>query len=55
MNRHITFIFLALLLTVSTQAQKRISREYDNVSLSDALSGLAEQQTLLIWLSGAGS
>ena len=45
MNRHITLIFLALLLTVSTQAQKRISHEYNNVSLSDALSGLAEQQT----------
>ena len=36
---------LALLLTVSIQAQKRISREYNNVSLSDALNGLAEQQT----------
>ena len=45
MNRQITLIFLALLLTVSTQAQKRISHEYNNVSLSDALSGLAEQQT----------
>ncbi|MBR4924889.1 MAG: TonB-dependent receptor [Prevotella sp.] len=45
MNRQITLIFLALLLTVSTQAQKRISREYNNVSISDALNGLAEQQT----------
>ena len=45
MIRHITLLFLALLLTVSTQAQKRISHEYNNVSLSDALSGLAEQQT----------
>ena len=45
MNRHITLIFLALLLTVSTQAQKRISREYNNVSLSEVLSQLAEQQT----------
>ena len=45
MNRHITLIFLVLLLTVSTLAQKRISHEYNNVSLSDALSGLAEQQT----------
>ncbi len=44
MNRYITLI-LALLLTVSTQAQKRISREYNNVSLSDALNQLAEQQT----------
>ena len=44
MNRYMTLI-LALLLTVSTQAQKRISREYNNVSLSDALNQLAEQQT----------
>ena len=44
MNRYITLI-LALLLTVSMQAQKRISREYNNVSLSDALNQLAEQQT----------
>ena len=44
MNRYITLI-LALLLTVSTQAQKRISREYNNVSLSDALRQLSEQQT----------
>ena len=36
---------LTLLLTVSMQAQKRISREYNNVSLSDALNQLAEQQT----------
>ena len=44
MDRYITLI-LALLLTVSTQAQKRISREYNNVSLSDALKQLSEQQT----------
>ena len=55
MNRYITLI-LALLLIVSTQAQrlrvgehssgmKRISREYNNVSLSDALKQLSEQQT----------
>jgi hypothetical protein len=44
MNRYITLI-LALLLTVSTQAQKRISREYHNVPLSDALKQLSEQQT----------
>ena len=44
MNRYITLI-LALLLTVSTQAQKRISHEYNNVSLSDALRQLSEQQT----------
>lgn len=43
MNRYMTFI-LSLMLTVSTQAQRRISREYNNVSLSDALSELAEQQ-----------
>ena len=45
MNRYITLIILALLLTISTQAQKRISREYHNVSLSDALKQLSEQQT----------
>ena len=45
MNRYIVLLLLALLLTVSTQAQKRISREYNNVSISDALNGLAEQQT----------
>ena len=44
MNRYMTLI-LALLLTVSTQAQKRISREYNNVPLSEALNQLAEQQT----------
>ena len=44
MNRYITLI-LALLLTISAQAQKRISREYNNVSLSDALRQLSEQQT----------
>ena len=45
MNRHIILTILTLLLTVSTQAQKRISREYHNVSLSDALRQLSEQQT----------
>ena len=56
MNRRIALIFLALLLTVSMQAQKlrtgqhskgvkRISRVYHDVSLSDALSELAKQQT----------
>ena len=40
-----TIVILALLLTVSIQAQKRISCEYDNVSLSDALRQLSEQQT----------
>lgn len=44
MKRYINLI-LTLLLTVSMQAQKRISREYNNVSLSDALNQLAEQQT----------
>ena len=45
MNRYIILIILALLLTVSTQAQRRISHEYNNVSLSDALRQLSEQQT----------
>ena len=45
MNRNIVLILLALLLTVSTRAQKHISREYNNVSISDVLNGLAEQQT----------
>ena len=45
MNRYFVLLLFALLLTVSTQAQKRISREYNNVSISDALNGLAEQQT----------
>ena len=45
MNRHVTLIILVLLLSISTQAQKRISREYNNVSLSDALKQLSEQQT----------
>ena len=44
MNRYIA-ITLALLLTISIQAQRRISRQYNNVSLSDALKQLAEQQT----------
>ncbi len=44
MNRYIA-ITLFLLLTISIQAQRRISREYNNVSLSDALKQLAEQQT----------
>ena len=44
MKRTITFIMLSLLLSVSMQAQ-RITQSYNNVSLSDALSQLAEQQT----------
>ena len=55
MYRYMT-LFLVLLLTVSSQAQrlrvgehssgmKGISRVYNNVSLSDALTQLAEQQT----------
>ena len=44
MNRYIA-ITLFLLLTISIQAQRRISREYKNVSLSEALKQLAEQQT----------
>ena len=45
MNRYITLFIFALLLTVSTQAQKHISYKYNNVSLSDALSQLAKDQT----------
>ena len=45
MKRTITFIMLSLLLSVNMHAQRRISRQYNNVSLSDALSQLAEQQT----------
>ena len=45
MKRTITLIMLTLLLSVNMQAQKRISHQYNNVSLSDALSQLAEQQT----------
>ena len=44
MNRYNTLIILALLV-VSTPAQKRISRDFHNVSLSDALRQLSEQQT----------
>ena len=44
MKRYITLILLALILTASTHAQKRISHEYNNVSLSDALRQLGEQQ-----------
>ena len=44
MNRFIA-ITLALLLTISIQAQRRISRQYNNVSISVALKQLAEQQT----------
>ena len=44
MNRFITLIILALLV-VSTPAQKRISRDFHNVSLSDALRQLSEEQT----------
>ncbi len=36
---------LSLLLSVNMHAQRRISRQYNNVSLSDALSQLAEQQS----------
>ena len=44
MNRYV-FTLFALLLSVSIQAQKRISQEYNDVSLSDALNQLAAQQT----------
>lgn len=45
MNRFITLLLCALLLTVSTQAQKHFSHNYNNVSLADALSMLAKQQS----------
>ena len=45
MIRTITLIMLFLLPSINMHAQKRISRQYHDVSLSDALSGLAEQQT----------
>ena len=50
MNRYIALIFSALLLAVSVRAQqivkgKYVNGKYNNVSLSDALSGLARQQT----------
>ena len=44
MKRTITLIILSLLLCFNMQAQ-RITHSYNNVSLSDALSQLAEQQT----------
>lgn len=49
MNRYIALTVSALLMAVSTQAQqivngKYVNGEYNNVSLSDALSELAEQQ-----------
>jgi len=45
MNRIAMLALLALLLTVGTQAQQRVSRKYDGVSLSEALGQLARQQT----------
>ncbi|MBR3522046.1 MAG: TonB-dependent receptor [Prevotella sp.] len=50
MNRYIALIFSALILAVSARAQqivkgKYVNGKYNNVSLSDALSGLARQQT----------
>ena len=45
MKRTITLIMLFLLLSINMQAQRRISRQYNNVSLADALTQLAEQQT----------
>ena len=44
MKRTITLIMLSLLLCLNMHAQ-RITQSYNNVSLSDALSQLAEQQT----------
>ena len=45
MNRYLTLIILALLPVLGLQAQKRISRTYNDVSLADALRQLSEQQT----------
>ena len=45
MKRTITLIILSLLLNVNMQAQRRISREYHDASLADALRKLSEQQT----------
>ena len=44
MKRSITLVVLALLLTISTQAQHTVNHKYNNVSLSDALNQLARQQ-----------
>ena len=44
MKRNITLVVLALLLTISTQAQHTVNHKYNNVSLSDALNQLARQQ-----------
>ena len=45
MNRYITFAIFTLLVVVSMKAQKRISCEFNNVSLSDALRQLGDVQT----------
>ena len=45
MNRFITLAIFTLLVVVSMKAQKRISCEFNNVSLSDALRQLGDVQT----------
>ena len=45
MNRHLALIVVALLMASGTQAQQRVNRKYNNVSLADALSQLSEQAT----------
>lgn len=45
MNRYITLAIFTLLVVVSMKAQKRISCEFNNVSLSDALRQLGDVQT----------
>ena len=49
MKRNITLVVLALLLTISTQAQHTVNHKYNNVSLSDALNQLARQQIGLVF------
>ena len=45
MNRHLALIVVALLMASGIQAQQRVNRKYNNVSLADALSQLSEQAT----------
>lgn len=45
MNRYITLAIFTLLVVVGMKAQKRISCEFNNVSLSDALRQLGDVQT----------
>ena len=45
MNKYLALIVVALLMASGTQAQQRVNRKYNNVSLADALSQLSEQAT----------